>query len=357
MSHHQHAISESSSTTNARAESRAIYAALIGGAIGFVVGLVAFAGGHATLFERGISIGFVTAILGGVLALATYAYVDGKRIEKSDSAWGFMLSHIDTWAIALVHGLLAFLFYALLWYIVGQSFIGATLDQWAASVLTALMAGFACYVVYLSAVQMNAVRIAGILAAFLLSGTFISMLTASDPHWWYYHFSSLGANGGVSAYAFNATLIIAGLVVVALARLIAGDLAKLHGKQTQKNQVRRATFQVLLSGIGIAFALVGAFVYDVFPLIHNTAAGGMAVLFLAIVLLLPWLMPQFHKAYFLASYLLLAALLVSVWLFAVVGYFNLTVFELVAAGIIFTWLVVFVRNLAALLQDADDSRA
>lgn len=355
MSHHQHTKPNPPSTTNAKSESRAIYAALIGGVVGFVVGLLAFSGGYATLFERGISIGFVTAILGGILALVTYAYVDGKRIEKSDSTWGFVLSHIDTWTIALVHGLLAFLFYAPLWYIVGQSFIGATLDMWAASVLTALMAGFACYVAYLSAVQMSAVRIAGILAAFLLSGTFISMLTAGDPHWWYYHFSSLGANGGVSAYAFNATLIIAGLVVVALARLIASDLAKLHGEQTRANQARRATFQVLLSGIGIAFALVGAFVYDTFPLIHNTAAGGMAVLFLAIVLLLPWLMPQFQKAYFLASYLLLGALCVSVWLFAVVGYFNLTVFELVAAAIIFVWLVVFVRNLAALLQDADNA--
>lgn len=347
------------SQSSARTESRAIYAALIGGTIGFVVGLVVFAGGNVSLFERGISLGFVTAILGGVLALLTYLIVDTRRIDrpKAKSAWLYITDHLDTWALALVHGLLGFLVYALLFYIVGQSFIGAKLDIWSSSVMTALAAGFACYVTYLSAKQMNAVRVSVLLAAFLVSGTFISMLTASDPHWWYYHFSSLGANGGISAYAFNATLIIAGLVVVALSKYITNDFMKLHKEDTPTNKVRRAIFQTLLSGIGVAFALVGAFVYDTFPLIHNTAAGGMAVLFLLIIVPLPWLMPQFHKAYYLASYLLLGALIVSVWLFASVKYFNLTVFELVAAAIIFTWLVVFVRNLAALLDDGEKGRA
>jgi hypothetical membrane protein len=240
----------------------------------------------------------------------------------------------------------------LLFYIVGQSFIGAKLDVWASSVLTALAAGFASYVVYLSVERMNAVRVSMLLAAFLVSGTFISMLTASNPQWWYYHFSSLGASGGVSAYAFNATLIIAGLVVVALSKYITDDFLKLQGDDTKKGSARHVIFQTLLSGLGIALACVGAFVYDAFPLIHNVSASGMAVLFLLIIVPLPWLMPQFHRAYFLASYLLLAALIASVWLFAGVGYFNLTVFELVAAAIIFTWLVVFVRNLAALLEDA-----
>jgi drug/metabolite transporter (DMT)-like permease len=338
-----------------KVESRAIYAALLGGAIGALVGMLIFQGGGVTLFERGISLGFVVAILGGVLALLTYLIVDRRRLARPTeklSWWGYVTSRIDTWALALVHGLLAFLVYALLFYIVGQSFIGAKLDVWASSVLTALAAGFASYVVYLSVERMNAVRVSMLLAAFLVSGTFISMLTASNPQWWYYHFSSLGASGGVSAYAFNATLIIAGLVVVALSKYITDDFLKLQGDDTKKGSARHVIFQTLLSGLGIALACVGAFVYDAFPLIHNVSASGMAVLFLLIIVPLPWLMPQFHRAYFLASYLLLAALIASVWLFAGVGYFNLTVFELVAAAIIFTWLVVFVRNLAALLEDA-----
>lgn len=47
------------------------------------------------------------------------------------------------------------------------------------------------------------------------------------------------------------------------------------------------------------------------------------------------------------TYGYLAALLVSVWLYKGIGYLSLTAFELLAAGIIFTWLVVFIRQIAA----------
>jgi len=333
-------------------EARALYASFIGGGLGFVIGLVSFWGRDVTLFERGVSLGFIAAILGGVLGLAMYMIVALPHDKKgAKTRREITKAYVNTTSLGLVHGLLVFLMYAVLFYVVGQSFIGATIDMWAASILVALSAGAACYAVYLSAKQINAARISILIALFLLSGTFISMLTAGDPQWWYYHFSSLGANGGVSAYSFNATLIITGLIVVALSDYIAKDLATLYTNNEHENRVRRVIFQVLLSGIGIALACVGAFVYDVYPLIHNAAAGGMAVLFLCIIIGLPWLMPRFTKAYYIASYLLLAALAVSVWLFSVTGYFNLTVFELVAAAIIFTWLIVFVRHLAAMLED------
>ena len=177
------------------------------------------------------------------------------------------------------------------------------------------------------------------------------MLTASNPYWWDDHFSSLGAGGGVSGYAFNLTLIIAGLVIVALSRYITSDFGKLRqeGRISQKAKV--GILQALLVGIGIALAFVGLFVYDEFPTIHNVSAGGMAILFLGIVALLPFITPGFTLAFFAASYSLRLALFVSVWLYMGIHYMNLTVFELVAAAIIFTWVVVFVRHVAALLND------
>jgi len=348
--HNRKVVQTGVSTSN---ESHAIYAALIGGILGFVVGLAVFFGKDVTLFGKGFSLGFVIAILGGLLSLVTYVIVSKKPSLVPKSGWQSFSNHIDTWALAIVHGLLAFLACAVLFYVIGQSFIGATLDMWAASALTALIAGTVSYITYLSAKNMNAFLVSVLLALFLLSGTFVSMMTASDPAWWYYHFSSLGAQGGVSSYAFNATLIIAGLALMALTRYISHDLALLDNGKSPRNDVRRKTFQVLLASMGFALALVGVFVYDAYPFIHNTSASGMAVLFLIIVVALPWLMPQFQKAYFAASYMLLLALLVSVWLFEVVGYFNLTVFELVATGLIFVWLIIFVRNLAALLKDAN----
>lgn len=339
--------------TQSSIESRAIYAAFMGGGLGFVVGLPLFWGNNISLFERGLSLGFVSTILGSVIALVTYLIAAARKDSRRPQAsrWHYVKGHISTYALALVHGLLVFLVYALLFYIVSESFIDARIDHWSASTLLALSAGFVSYIVYLSAVTMTSVRVSMLLALFLLSGTFISMMTAGNPHWWDMHFSSLGAGGGVSGYAFNATLIVAGLVIVALSRYIAEDFKKLQHEGQISTQAKVGILQGFLTGIGLALAGVGLFVYDEFPTIHNSSAGGMAFLFLGIVLMLPFLTPGFAKAFFVASYSLLAALLFSVWLFIAAHYLNLTVFELLAAAIIFTWLVVFVRHVAAMLSD------
>ena len=341
-------------TTQSSVESRAIYAALIGGGVGFLIGLLAFWQGDVALFERGrVSLGFVATILSSVTALVTYLVVALKEHKKSETRWRYIRRTVSVWSLALTHGLLAFLLYALVFYVVSQSFIGAHIDAWAAALLAALSTGLAAYVVYLSAATMTAMRISMLVALFLVSGTFISMLTASNPYWWNDHFSSLGAGGGVSGYAFNATLIIAGLAIVALSAYLADDFRKLQQNGRVSEHIKVGAVQAVLEGIGIALAGVGLFVYNEFPTIHNLAAGGMAVLFLGIVAALPWVMPGFPKAFFVASYGLLAGLLVSVWLYMRVGYFNLTVFELVAAAIIFIWLVLFVRHTAALLGDME----
>lgn len=349
MKHESHTTAPDSQSS---VESRAIYAALIAGGVGFVLGLLVFWSGDVSLFRRGdMSLGFVSTVVSSVVALVTYLFVTLKRPLEKETKWAYVKHHINTWSLALVHGLLGFLLYALLFFVVSQSFIDVLIDVWSASALLAFATGFAAYITYLSAATMTSVRVSMLLALFLISGTFISMLTASNPHWWDDHFSSLGAGGGVSGYAFNATLIIAGLVIAALSKYIADDFNKLRQRGTLPQKVKVGVVQILLTGIGIALAFVGLFVYNEYPAIHNAAAGGMAVMFLGIVLAQPWLMPGFTKAFFVASYSLFAALVVSIWLFLSVGYFNLTVFELVAAAIIFTWLVVFVRHTAAMLND------
>ncbi len=332
-------------------ESAAIYIALISGAVGFLVSLALFWDSTTALFTKGISIGFVASILATIIALVTYLLAD--RSARKASSKRKLSEHIGTWSIAIVHALLILLTYALIFFIVGRSFIGAEIDPFGSSTIVALATGMAGYITYLSAVQMNSMRIAVLLALFLVSGTFISMLSASDPNWWYVHFSSLGADSGVSSYAFNGTLIIAGVAMVGLTKHITDDFKKLQHEKGLAKRTKAKALTICIVGIGIMLALVGAFVYNVFPTIHNLAAGGMAIFFLLIILALPWLTPDFPKAFFVASYGLFAALLLSVWLYQTAGYFNLTIFELVAAAIIFTWLIVFVRYIAAMLDDRD----
>ena len=333
-------------------ESYAIYASLIAAFVGFAFGVIAFWGADVPLFLRGeISLGFVATVLSSAVALITYlfvAYKNAKRTDRAHGIWAHVRYRVDTWSLALTHGLLAFLVVALGFYIISQSFLDARIDVWGASVILGISTALAAYVTYLSAATMTALRVSMLLALFLVSGTLISMLTASNPLWWDDHFSSLGAGGGLSGYAFNATLIITGLVIVALSRYIADDFEALTvgGKLSRKSKVR--AIQFILAAIGICLAFVGLFVYNAYPFLHNNAAAGMAVLFIALIVGLPLLARGFSRAFYVASYALLTALLVSVWLFSSVGYFNLTVFELVAAAIIFTWLVIFVRHIAVM---------
>jgi hypothetical protein len=241
--------------------------------------------------------------------------------------------------------------YALLFYIVDRSFIGVLIDQWAASALVAFATGLAGYFVYLSAATMNSMRIAGILALFLVSGTFVSMLTAQDPHWWYLHFSSLGASGGVSGYAFNGTLILAGLSIAAIAGFVSNDFAQIQTKRPEFQKVRTSLIRVFMVLLGLFLACVGAFVYNVHPTIHNSVAGGMALMFVALAAGLPWIAPAFSRAFFALSYAMMIGILFAYWLMTDVHYFSLTMFELTCAAVIFGWIIVFIRQVTAYKQD------
>ncbi len=352
MKQHNHTKAADAAPTAAAVESRAIYVACASGLLGFGTALIAFWGRDVAMFERGISIGFVASVLGGALALVVYALtIYDKDTITGESRFSRFKQHMGIWSLALVHGLLAFMLYVFLFRVVDRSFIGVMLDQWASSVLVALAVGLAGYYVYLSAVAMSTMRIAGLLVIFLVTGMFVSMLTAQDPQWWSLHFSSLGAGEGVSGYAFNGTLVITGAVVLGLVQYVAGDFARLQSAQKIGPRDKTAILMTAIVGIGIALACVGIFEYNVFPLMHNLSATGMAVCFIGIIAALRQLTPDYPRAFFVASYSLLAGLLVSVWLFAFAGYFNLTVFELVAASVIMTWLVVFIRQTAALVDD------
>ncbi len=69
----------------------------------------------------------------------------------------------------------------------------------------------------LSAVALTPMVLSLVLAVFLVVGAFASMLATSDVHWWRDNLSALGMSSNSSSVAFNATLIIAGVMVTTIA--------------------------------------------------------------------------------------------------------------------------------------------
>lgn len=332
-------------TKQNKIEGNAIYIALATGFIGLISGLILFQSTLIPVFSsKHGSLALAAVALGTIISFVIYVFAAYNFLPRS-------ISKLSTWTLALTHALLTLITYVVLFYIIGQSFKGAAIDAVASSTILMLTSALAGYTTYLSAYNMNTLRISSLLAIFLVTGIFVSMLTAQDPNWWHYNFSALGAGAGVSGETFNYTLILAGMIAVSLASFLALDLKVLKKSGSLSPKTRAVVIQVCLAGIGIALAFVGVFVVSAFPTLHVLSATGMTVIFGGMILALPWIVPTFSRPFYIASYLLLFALIISGWLFLGVGYFNLTALEMVAFAIIFTWLILFVRNIAAMLND------
>ena len=91
---------------------------------------------------------------------------------------------------------------------------------------------------------------------------------------------------------------------------------------------------------------IGVVPVNVSLIVHNTFASGMAVMFFGMLVIGPKVLAGMPRAYFISAWIFLAAVVVSVLLF-VVGYFGLTALEIIVFALIFGWIAVFIRFLAA----------
>lgn len=342
------------SSSSRSVEARAIYFA--GGMAGIslvlsvVLFLVAEQGG-VRIFGAG-SLGTVAIMLATIAAAIGYFYAANQtQIEKIGRVHMTWKTYLGTASLAFVHAAITMLLTAIVFFIVSDAFTGLVLDGYISSVLVATTVAVTSYIVYLVGVGVSTVMIANALAVFLVAGVLVSMITADDPYWWTQHLSSLGAGSGVSAFAFEMTLVMGGAVVACLAGYLSRDFQRLQSLDALFTDTKIRTVQTLLALIGLFLAFVGYFPYDTYPAIHDNSASGMVVLFLALILGLRFLVPGMSRAFVMFSYALMAVLIACLVLY-VIGYFNLTAFEIASFAIVFSWLVVFIRQVAAALMDA-----
>lgn len=343
-------------TNRKSVEARAIYYAGISGAITLFVSFVYLRYFHGSdgipLFGR-FSIGSVSIVASMLLSFVAYAYVMYQSREyKKSSRWDVKLyAFLDMIALSFIHAAIVFLVTSVAFYVLSEAFIGVRFDVYLASALAAVVTAFSTYVVYLTASNRSAVTMSMALAVFLVAGALTSMITAGDPKWWELHLSSLGANGGISMYAFNGTLIIGGVVIAGLADQISRDFGALRSINSKFKAVKIETVRWTLILVGLFLAGVGVFPYDTMPTPHEVSAGGMVFLFIFLIGGLRFLVPPFSRAFFALSYGLLGTVLLSTYLFMGISYFNLTGYEIICFIILFAWLVIFVRQIAAALYD------
>jgi hypothetical membrane protein len=260
---------------------------------------------------------------------------------------------LDIAALALAHGCIFLLGWLALFSVFQQAFIGAALYPLAAAILIGTAGAISAYTAYLSALSMNAYRLAALLAGFLVTGILTSMLTAADPQWWQENLSALGTSSDISGAAFNFTLIIAGVVVTTLAGYSTATLAATARSATARHRVRQLEGGIIL--IGLFLAGVGLFPVDERFGFHTMVASGMVLVFASLIVRIRALVPAISATFVALGWLFLAVIVFAAVLWFPVGYYNLTAVELIAASLVFSWLIVLIRNLAAVDADQFDA--
>lgn len=338
-----------------RVESRAIYAALVSGVIGAVIGLLIGLFARPLPLSGDWSFGSAVAIVAGIIAGVSSAVGYWRVRRTPGQEWRHDLSAatftVNTIAVVLVHVVLAVLSALLAFFVLSLGFIGLDVEPFWAIVLMAVSAGLSGYLAYLSVSRMTTQRMSSLLMSFVAIGTITAMVTAPDPRWWETHFSHLGTFWSVSGLMFNGTLVVGGLLVTAFAVYLAKDMRVLVRQGTLARAQAPRTISTMFIIMGVMLAGVGLVPVNVSLLIHNLCASGMAIMFIGMLAAGPWILRGMPRAYFLAAWVFLAAVLLSTALFAV-GFFGLTAFEIIVFALIFGWISVFIRFLGV----ADQSR-
>ncbi|GAA4826800.1 hypothetical protein GCM10023354_00160 [Garicola koreensis] len=368
-------------------ESRAIWNALGGGLIGVVFGYIVFAGERPAL-AGDFSIQFYASIIGGVTAGASFLLGYSLNARMANIWLGErprVRQLVDTLALLVVHSSIAVMAALGLFRVFQEAFIGLTVDDIAGAVLLAVVGGVASYFSFNSGARITAFSLSTLLAIFMASGVLVSMLFAENPFWWHVMFSELGTGqaGLTSFWTFNTTLVVSGVIITTLTAFLTRDLqiwsehqrtqvaqrlaerAETHrrssGRIPLSTRVRNAfsgyirtprivLLRVGMIGMGLSLAAVGLIPISVSLDGHTLVTAAFGVFFLLLLVSTPYVLPGFPQIFFLFSYFAAAALVGAFLLWEPVGYWNLTSLELIGVAILFAWLVVFIRNIAAVVE-------
>ncbi|RUR03593.1 DUF998 domain-containing protein [Labedella endophytica] len=343
-----------------RIETEAAIAGIIAGVLGAIFGGVSFVGsltpiwGGWSVGAAAVSTVVVTCLVASVVGYWRSRTQPDQRWRLGLPVWKFV---VDTAAVAVVHVAIAAMVTFGAFSILQNGFRGLLVDGYAALIAVGVATGLATYAVSLSVSKLTTVTMSQLLVVFMTIGTFASMAISTDPHWWRYHFSHLGTFGDRGSSLFNVTLIVAGILVTTFALYVARDLRLLHDRGRLRHRWAAKVVSTLFVMLGLALAGIGAVPINVSVVVHNVFSSGASIVFALLLLSVPIALRGMPWQFFVVTAGFFVVLLAAGYLHFLLKYFNLTAFELVAYIILFGWIAVFVRFLAAVLRSEEPAAA
>ncbi|MBG6084059.1 hypothetical protein [Zhihengliuella flava] len=358
---------QATSTAPAQVESRALWAGGIAAVVGLAVGLVGFDGFRPPLWgER--SVALFAAATSGLAAGA--GFVAGYlQTIRGTHAWlaarPLLRQIVDGAALVVVHAAIAVMTSLVAFRVFQDAFYGLTVDSYGGGGMLALVAGIAAYAAYDSGARINAASLSLLLAVFMAAGMLVSMLAAENRLWWHIMFSELGtgAAGMTSFWTFNTTLTTSGIVLTTLSAFVTRDLSRwahtrdahdaASGRTSRRwLRPRAGVVRWCLIGVGLCMVGIGLVTLHASEPVHTFFVQLLAVILLVLLLGIPFWAPGYPRPFYVFTYVSTAMLAGAAFLWYPLQYYNLTALELAAAGIVFSWLVVFIRNTTAVTGTA-----
>ena len=310
-----------------------------------VASFIVFRSKPAVSLSGDISIGLMMLIAAAAICLITFTpfYILGLRRRKISIPLGALIynSVVLTIALGITVAMVSFLVIS----IFNNSFKSIQLDAFVSSIIVGVYSGVLIYLVVPVAIGMDTTIVARLFTIVMISGIILSMLTNSNPKWWEVNFSYLGWGNGISSISFNLTLILAGLLLIALSTQFTNDLRR-SKHIFDKKDVNLNILSLMFIVLGIDMSSLGLFPYDRAPRLHDILGYSMIIIFGIIVISLRFIFPKIDKTFLTNSYVILGLIAFCYFLFSIVGYLSLTAFELIGFITTFGWLLMFIRKIS-----------
>lgn len=326
-------------------ETETVWATVGSFVAGAVFGALVLGAGPRPITGSG-SLALPIAIVGGVVAASAFI-VSGVRHQRGETApmppWQTLISNLSAVALTVVLGAVTAMGTLLTAQILTIGLQGLQLGAIGGGILAGVSAAVGGRFAYAAGIGLRTADLAGILLGFLVIGTLFAMATASDPRWWEHNFSTLG--GGAGSWAFNGTLVVAGLIIATVGSYIGRDLHRMLGDEALGRIGLIVAAWVLT---GIALAGVGLLPLSRVPVAHNIIALAALVLFALAALLTSRAIPGSPRALTITTVGLLALVAVSAVLCFGSGLFGVTALEAIVIGLGMLWMLTLVRVLGIL---------
>lgn len=297
-----------------------------------------FSGADSLLVPVALISGLIAAI---AFLISSYLHRHGET--QFMPSWQKAISHSSFLAVTIAVGGVTGLGALLAGHLMGSGLPGLQLGAVGGSLIAGVVAAFAGWLAFQAGIDLSTRDLATLLFTFLVIGTVFAMVSQGDPTWWQRNFSQLGIGSG--AWAFNGTLIIAGLLVATIGSYIGRDLHRM----LQDDAVPKIARVVIIWVVaGIALAGVGWYPLDQRPVAHSIAAFAALGFLLVAAGVSQASLSRRPLVLIVVTYMLIvlvgAAVLLTFW----VPILSVTALESIVVGLALLWMTTFIRVLGIL---------